>query len=284
MVKCDNCGKKISLETLRCPDCNTINAIAEEHFRELANYDRTYEKALHSVYRHTAEYRSYMMKFALIGLLLIVTFMSICFAKSPRDVLYDVFLSHGSFAQTQNDLKDEKLLIHDYYGYYSLHEDKAKYMPSEHDHKVIDAMVVNYVRIFQTLNSLPHTKEVYGARENLNSFDLLASDAELIASTMTSFDRAYQIMKLYEKCQKEETQPKVEELEAIWPAFSSAKMADGECLTLQISCVKDMRNRIDELLCYFLDFTPDEIEELWQTDMSTRNYILETKIKEAYHD
>ena len=31
MIKCDNCGEKITLETIKCPNCNSVNQIAEEH-------------------------------------------------------------------------------------------------------------------------------------------------------------------------------------------------------------------------------------------------------------
>ena len=40
MIKCDNCGEKITLETIKCPNCNSVNQIAEEHYRRLAVYNK----------------------------------------------------------------------------------------------------------------------------------------------------------------------------------------------------------------------------------------------------
>ena len=89
MIKCDNCGEKITLETIKCPNCNSVNQIAEEHYRRLAVYNKKLNRDINKLTIHTKEYNKFIIKLAICAFLVFPMLFSMGFAHASEQIARD---------------------------------------------------------------------------------------------------------------------------------------------------------------------------------------------------
>lgn len=95
MVKCDNCGEKLSIEIIKCPKCNAVNDVALLHFKRLAVYDSKFKETIAEVEKHTKEYRKFIWIAMLAAFFAFPVFASLLYmisgSQRARDMSKDLF-------------------------------------------------------------------------------------------------------------------------------------------------------------------------------------------------
>lgn len=275
MIKCDQCGNKISLEELRCPNCNQLNRIAEEHYHELAAYDIKYKNALKSVYRQTAEYRGYIWRILITGILIFICFFAFAFSKSADDMMEDLFHpKNDAYIAAHSANKDSYLTAKQYEAYAALCQTEG-YLTRPNDHKVMDSAVKDYVAILDVLLKMQ-------AQHGYKSETLLTAYADTISSSIFYFKQEEQILMIYKEANKNGVSVNPQNIDAIRAAFSDMPMPSDSSLTLQIESLASLKLRIIELLSYELNISVEEATQLWDMDRSTARLTIEQQIKEVY--
>lgn len=284
MIKCDNCGTRISLETLRCPTCNQVNLVAKEHFEELAIYNDKYKKALSSLHRYTAEYRGYITRILLCGLLVFLTFFAFLFSKSPDDMIEDLFVpANEKYIATHNAVKDDLLAKGDYLKYHTYQSNGEKRLHDDYDHYVIDSAVNSYFMAYETVNSLAYYVH-YGASTLTSATDSISSRASSLSQYLQSLKQDQKVLSVFDEAYQNNTEVDREKLESIRPAFSNMNSPSKEALALQIQACSEMETRIYELLAYKLQLDSAQIEEIKKMEQTECALAIERYAREAMKD
>lgn len=160
MIKCDNCGEKISLETIKCPKCNAINEIAVEHMTRLEKYDKKYTIALENAFKHTKEHKIYMTclavcMFLAIGVIL-SWFWSFIAAQEARDYTQNRFSRHQ---EEYYEAFDKYINEGDYDNAIIIDSKTHMYEKADENHKPMAMILYDYSRIVNCLNMSAAIKE-----------------------------------------------------------------------------------------------------------------------------
>lgn len=100
MVKCDNCGERLSIEIIKCTNCNAVNNIAVLHYKRLAVYDKKFEQTIAEVEKHTKEYKRFLLVAMLAAFLTFPVVAAFLYAIASEQIARD--MSKGLFDKNPN--------------------------------------------------------------------------------------------------------------------------------------------------------------------------------------
>ena len=89
-MNCAHCGAPMTLEDKFCPHCGTPNAQAAQHSRDMAHYNREFEKTRRGVYGTLKAYKGITAR--LILLVIAIVIMIVVFAMDNS--VYSLYRSH----------------------------------------------------------------------------------------------------------------------------------------------------------------------------------------------
>lgn len=262
MIKCDNCQTKISLEDLRCPNCKHINKVAEEHYKELAFYDRKYERALANVYRQNSDYKWFHRRILICGLLSVALFISLLFKLSPEQFVNDVFSKKNeNYYYDHAQTKDMFLSHHEFEKYYAYKENAEYRIGYEHDHVFIDRGVDDYTNILKIL-----------------SYDYIYS-SEYLSSYFDSFAQCHEVLLFIKEANDSMKPVDTLRLDQIFAGASKVAIPSEDSLTTQLEAFAYMKGQLLNSLCYHYGITLEEANEIWNLPRHERNVAI-TKLTE----
>lgn len=241
MIKCDNCGAKISLETLRCPECKAINQIAKEHYEELAAYDNKYKRALAGVRTQAREYRGFNWRLVALGFLVLTTAFVIVFMHSPVDVYTDLFVMN---TKTEQQIKEQMM-------------DYVRDCEFEKQHRLGWAY----------RSYLPYNDSYDTLYFSVDHFDNFVRISSRMPSLVNEGDDSAYRTKYEAECKMAAT-----EAEAFKTIYN--QMKDKDLSEFQEQGIHDMLQRLNVMLKYYWKLSDEEISEFWKADVPTKRYML----------
>ncbi len=89
-MKCESCGKAMSLEDLRCPACGNINPHAQKHIKDMKRYEGEFQDTKREVYAATKKYSQVSCRATVIVVLLILCIVASFILRNGYDIVRDI--------------------------------------------------------------------------------------------------------------------------------------------------------------------------------------------------
>ena len=119
-MKCENCGGNLSLETLRCPHCGSINKHAQKHVNDMNRYQGEFEETQNDVYTVTHNYAGIAARAGVIAGLFILIVILMLIIDNSYSIRSDYFERRADKRYEEYSvIMDQYHAEEDYLGFYA---------------------------------------------------------------------------------------------------------------------------------------------------------------------
>ena len=254
-MNCAHCGAPMTLEEKFCPNCGQPNAQAAQHSRDMAHYNREFEKTRKGVYGTLKAYKGITAR--LILLVIAIVFMIIAFTMDNN--VYSLYRSHmrreakahadGIEAQLQEYMKHKD--------YVSLARYSEKYALT---HYSFD----DYARFSRYYPALILARDYTNLYADMMPIVTMDDPSERRSSwAVINDDISYLYKHLYD------------------PDEYFYDHGDPE---LSAGAASDVEELSDALFICYLGFTPKEAEEFHTMSAGRRSAFIEEKLEQIVEE
>lgn len=118
-MKCQYCGGNLSLEAEKCPYCGKINIHAQQHIKDMRDYQGAFADTQSNVYRVARNHSGITVRAVLISVLLLLIVVVIFFHAQMYSIKYDLRESEANRkAKQYKELLEEYLEEENYQAFF----------------------------------------------------------------------------------------------------------------------------------------------------------------------
>lgn len=158
-MKCTNCGRKIKIEDKVCPYCNSVNALAEQHARNVGQYDKKFKKTQGEVLDSARKMEGLGIQAILLAVLVIgIVIMSIVSSMNYADPDLDAIKASDAKKNASDyaEIMDQYLERGDYLDFTAfVHSHKISFWDPPYDRFVcVNYCAQNYYDCVRHMESI----------------------------------------------------------------------------------------------------------------------------------
>lgn len=171
-MKCQYCGGTLSLEAKHCPHCGRINIHAQQHIRDMRDYQGAFADTQNDVYRVARNHSGITVRAVLISVLLLLIVV-LAFANTEMySIKYDVRERQANLnAKQYREILDGYLEEENYqaFGAFCDAYNIRGYMDEYIQYSTVIDVAREYSHLYRYVMELCTTEDDYGYKHNLEN-------------------------------------------------------------------------------------------------------------------